>query len=71
MLENILVGIILVAAAAFTVYRLFFRPSCGCGSDCGCAKGGCECGKPGANGTLVEIGKPGHTTKGGGCCCGK
>lgn len=60
MLENIIVGVILVAAAGFTVYRLFFRPSCGCGSDCGCGKGKCGCSGPDED----------HKD-GGGCCCGK
>lgn len=38
MIEKIVVGIILVVAAGFTVYRLFFRPSCGCGPECGCGR---------------------------------
>lgn len=77
MIENIIVGIIILAAAAFTVYRLFFRPSCGCdpssgcGSGCGCGQGSCDCGKPATNGAPVVNGKPDDGAKGGGCCCGK
>lgn len=64
MIEKIAVGIILVVAAGFTVYRLFFRPSCGCGPGCGCGrdldspKGGCS-----------GYGK--DTKSNGGGCCGK
>lgn len=55
-MENIIVGIIILAAAAFAAYRLFFRPGCGCGCDCavsckqekqGCCgdKSACGCGR--------------------------
>lgn len=50
MLESILVGVIIVAAAAFVFYRLVIRRSCGCGDDCGCSpekKNGCGCGTSG------------------------
>ncbi|MDR1873192.1 MAG: hypothetical protein LBS60_14940 [Deltaproteobacteria bacterium] len=30
-MQTVIVAIILVAAAGITVYRIFFRPSCGCG----------------------------------------
>lgn len=77
MLENIIVGIILVAAAGFTVYRLFFRPSCGCGSDCGCDKGSCNCSGQKTLEPLNTTGAPAAPDadkdgkNGGGCCCGK
>lgn len=35
MSDEIIIGIILVLAIAFVVYRVFLRPSCGCGEGCG------------------------------------
>lgn len=59
-MESVIVGAIILAAAAYAGYRLFAKPSCGCG-DCGgcacsssgpkkdsknaCAHQGCNCGK--------------------------
>ncbi|MDR0549984.1 MAG: hypothetical protein LBI10_11335 [Deltaproteobacteria bacterium] len=37
-MQTIIVAAILVAAAGITVYRIFFKPSCGCG--CGGKKKG-------------------------------
>ncbi len=58
MWEMIIVAAAIAAAAAYTVYRIFARPSCGCGGACGghspvsggkhtCCGGdsGCGCGK--------------------------
>ncbi|MDR1607057.1 MAG: FeoB-associated Cys-rich membrane protein [Deltaproteobacteria bacterium] len=30
-MQEVIVGLILLAAAGITVYRIFFKPSCGCG----------------------------------------
>lgn len=45
MLENIIVAALVLSAAAFTVYRVFFAPSCGCGKEDGksCASGASCC----------------------------
>ena len=34
MWDAIIVGAIVLAAAGYALYRLFMRPSCGCGCDC-------------------------------------
>ena len=44
MSENIIVGLIVAAAAAFVVYRFFGGKNRG---KCGCGCSGCEQGKPG------------------------
>lgn len=69
MLENIIVGAIILAAAAFAVYRLFFRPSCGCGSDCACAG---QKGKESTSEAGGTAASPGTCCgENGKCCCGK
>ena len=60
MWDAIIVGAIVLAAAAYAVRRLFVRPSCGCCDECGCGsakrpdhrpadsccgESGCSCGK--------------------------
>lgn len=60
MWDAIIVGVIVLAAAAYAVRRLFVRPSCGCCGECGCGpakrpdhrqaasccgESGCSCGK--------------------------
>ena len=60
MWDAIIVGAIVLAAAAYAVRRLFARPSCGCCGECGCGPAkrpehrsadccsggaGCSCGK--------------------------
>ncbi|MDR2386241.1 MAG: hypothetical protein LBE80_01480 [Deltaproteobacteria bacterium] len=42
MLEYIIVGIIVVAALGIAVYRVVFRPSCGCGCKMHVRKKSCE-----------------------------
>jgi len=59
MSETIIVGAIILVAAGYTVYRLFFKPSCGCGSDCGYSSGKS---KDKTKGCSKEQGS---------CCCGK
>lgn len=55
-MESFIVGAIIVVAAGYAGYRLFAKPSCGCGSDCACSgkkktaekgsdNGSCNCGK--------------------------
>ncbi len=39
MLETLVVGVIVIAAAGYAIYRTFKAPSCGCGSGCGCSPG--------------------------------
>lgn len=64
-MENIIVGLAIAAAGIFAVYRLFFRPGCGCASGCACDKSGP--GKTG-HGTCCE-GR--DSASGSNCCCGK
>jgi hypothetical protein len=35
-METIIIAVIILAAVGFSVYKIFFRPSCSCG--CGCGK---------------------------------
>lgn len=55
-MEAIIVGAIIVVAGGYAIYRLFVKPSCGCGSGCACSgdtkdkkngsgHSGCNCGK--------------------------
>lgn len=56
-MENIIICLLIFIAAAYTIYRLLVRPSCGCGNSCGCGsdkqkdkisscgQGNCGCGK--------------------------
>jgi hypothetical protein len=37
-MQTVIVAVVLLAAAGITVYRIFFKPSCGCG--CGGKKKG-------------------------------
>lgn len=55
-MESIIVGLIILAAAVFAVYRLFFKRDCGCASDCDCSSSGK---------------KPGDCDSGKGTDCGK
>ncbi|MDR2077104.1 MAG: hypothetical protein LBP61_09300 [Desulfovibrio sp.] len=47
-METILVGAIVLAAAAYTVYRLFVRRDCGCGRGRACENSGKRNGQSGA-----------------------
>ena len=56
MAETIIVGAIIVAAAAYTLYRLVYKRSCGCGDGCSCSnkapadlRSGCNCESEGGN----------------------
>jgi hypothetical protein len=41
-MDKIIIGVIILAALALTIYKVFLRPSCGCG--CGGKKGKKPCG---------------------------
>ena len=43
MAEGIVVGVIVLTAAAFVVYRFFVRPQCGCGSAPACCHNTSAC----------------------------
>ncbi len=63
MLDTIIVGAILLAAAGYAVYRLFMRPSCGCGCD-GCSSAPSK--RPDDSRSTACSGNGA-----GGCSCGK
>ena len=63
MLDTIIVGAIILAAAGYAIYRLFMRPSCGCDCD------GCSSSPPRHPKTNGSTTCSGNGT--GGCSCGK
>lgn len=60
MWDTIIVGAIVLAAAAYAVRRLFVRPSCGCCGECGCGPA-----------KRPDHGHAGSCSGGSGCSCGK
>ena len=63
MMDIIIVGGIILVAAAYVVYRLFMKPSCGCASGCGCSSQ--------RNLGTIEDHRSNCGGSGGSCSCGK